>query len=285
MAVQTFQRQLQQILASYAGTVTTGFLYEAGNKFYIPITYDNFTTPDLTPSVNATVGQSKLVASTAGAFDNVRIGDIVESLSGGGALTALTTVTHSCYAPEGQMYVVYPSDLTSVTLNVQAGDAVTSLTADVVPASTVVDKIDYNTRRIFLSNAVGVAGDVIDDLTFAAPARVTSVRPSTSATNANEIDIDTTVSTGGSGLTATIVNGAREAVSHVVRLEPISNTTGSKVTYTASVSVLTGTEVKGAANGLNNINVENLNYTTVGSYSFDGDSFLINARLPRPASI
>lgn len=285
MATQTFQRQLQQIIAAYAGEVTTGFLYEAGNKFYIPFTYDNFSTPDLSPVVNCTTGQSRLNATVAGSLDTVRVGDIVSALSGSGALTAKATIDRDCYAPKGQKYVVYPSTFTAGTLGVKAGDAVTGATASVIPSNTVVDKIDYDTFRIFLNNAIGSAGDVVDTLTFAPPARVTAVRTSTATSNANQVDIDTTIATGASGVTATIKNGAKEAVSHVLRIEPLDNTTGSKVGYTVSVSVLNGDDVKGSANGLNNIDVETLTYTTVGTYNFDGDAFLVKARLPRPTTV
>lgn len=285
MATQTFQRQLQQIITAYAGDIDTGYIHEEANKFYIPFTFNNFTSPDLTPTVNATTSQTKLTAATAGGFDNVRVGDVLVSLSGSGALTTKATFDRTCYCPRGQKYVVYPHTFTSETLNVQAGDAVTSATTNVLGAGITVDKIDYASRRIFLSAAVGTAGDAVDVLTFAPPVRVTAVRTSTALTNANQIDIDSTIATGGSGLTATIQNGAKEAVSHVVRIEPINNSTGSKVTYTVSVSILSGTDVIGAPNGLNNINVTTLAYSTVGTYNFDADEFLVKARLPRPATV
>lgn len=284
MATQTFQRQLAQIITAYAGDIDTGYIHEADNKFYIPFTFNNFTSPDLTPTVNATTSQSKLTATVAGGFDNVRVGDILVSLSGAGAITAKATFDRTCYCPRGLNYVVYPHTFTSSTLNVQAGDAVTSATTNVLPAGVFVDKIDYATRRIFLTDVVGTAGDAVDALTFAPPVRVTAVRTSTALANANQIDIDSTISTGGTGLTATISNGAREAVSHVLRVEPLSNTTGSKATYTVSVSTLTGLGVIGSANGLNNIDVTTLSYSTAGTYSFDADEFLVKARLPRPTT-
>lgn len=285
MATQTFQRQLQQIIAAYAGTVETGYIYEAGNKFYIPFLYTGFSTPDLTPTVNATATQTRLNAATPGAFDNIRVGDIVSGLSGAGALTAKATVVRNCYGAKTTDYVVYPSNLTPATLGVSAGDAVTSATTNVVAANTIVEKIDYATFRIFLSNPIGSAGDVVDALTFTPPVRVTAVRKSTATSNANQIDIDTTVATGGSGLTATIKNGAKEAVSHVIRIEPLNSTTNSKVNYSVGVSILNGENVRGSANGLNNVDVEALAYINVGSYSFDADEFLVKARLPRPTTV
>ena len=161
MATQSFQRQLQQTNAPFNGSITTGFLFEDDNKFYIPFTFDNFTAPNMEVTVNAVAGATKLVATTPGALDNIRVGDIVNSLSSG-TVTAKATFTRSCYCPRGQSYVIYPHTFTSSTLNVQAGDVVTSATANVVPSSTVVDKIDYSTRRIFLSNPIGTAGDVTD---------------------------------------------------------------------------------------------------------------------------
>ena len=284
MATQSFQRQLQQTNAPFNATITTGFLYEASNKFYIPFTFDNFSAPDLTVTVNAVAGATKLVAVTPGALDEIRVGDVVNSLSSG-TLTTKATFTRSCYCPRGQSYVIYPHTFTSSTLTVQAGDVVTSATANVVPSSTVVDKIDYATRRIFLSNPIGTAGDVTDTLTFAPPIRVTAVRLSTAATNPNEIDIDSTVGTGANGVIATIKNGAREAVSHIFRVEPLNSTASGKAEYSVGVAMMTGKEVKGSANGLNNIDATTVGYVNLGVASFDGDVFLTNARLPRPTSV
>jgi hypothetical protein len=284
MAIQSFQRPLVTQASIFDATVTPGFITEDNaDKFYLPIMYDNFTIPNLTPVVNTTTGQARLNAVTAGDFDNVRVGDIVSSLSAG-ALTAKATIDRSCYAVKGQFYVVYPVTFTSSTLGVKVGDAVTGATANVIPANTVVDKIDYATRRIFLSNAVGTAGDIIDVLTFTPPVRVTAVRPSTATTNANQIDIDSTIATGANGATATIKGGAREAISHVLRIEPVDTTVGSRVAYQISVSILAGTAVVGSASGNSDIDFTTLAYVTVGTYNFDADVFLLAARLPRPVS-
>lgn len=285
MATQNFQRRLEQILSGYAGKVAPGFIHETGNVFYIPFTYDDFVAPDITADINCVTSQTKLTAVTAGGFDNIREGDVLSSLGGSAVFAAKATIDRSCYAPKGQYYVVYPSTFNSGTLGVKAGDAVTSATANVVPSNTVVDKIDYSTNRIYLDKVIGAAGDVIDVLTFTPPVRVTAVRKSTATANANQVDIDSTITTGANGVVATFKNGAREAVSHVLRLEPLNNTTGSKVSYALSVAILDGSDVKGSANGLNNVDVTALSYTALQGYSFDGDNFLIAARLPRPTSV
>jgi hypothetical protein len=129
---------------------------------------------------------------------------------------------------------------------------------------------------------VGTAGTGAQDIIFTPPVRVTAVRDSKATANANQVDISVAVSTGSATAKDVVfAGGAREAVSHVIRLEPLNNTTGSKANYAVGVAVLDGKEVKGAANGLNNIDVTALTYTSVGTYNFDADSFLSLARNPR----
>jgi hypothetical protein len=284
MATQSFLRQLSVVNATLAADIDLGFLSEGSNRYYLPFTFNNFTSPSIVVSTTSVTSQSKLTATTAAGFDGIRVGDVVSGLSGSGAFTAPATIDRTCFCPKGLNYVVYPDTFTSSTLGLYAGDPITSATNNVIASNTVIDKIDYATRRIFLSANVGSAGNVIDVLTVAPRVRVTAVRLSTATLNPNEVDLNTTVSTGGTALNATFVNGAREAVHSVLRFEPISNTTGARVQYTVSVATPDGLGVKGSPEGLNGLDVATLAYTPVGTYTFDADTFMINARLPRPTS-
>jgi hypothetical protein len=273
-----FQRKLQSVVSEFDGVISAGYVAEAAGKFYLPLTFDDFSAPDISVSgVTLSNGATKLVGS-AGAFDNIRVGDIVASTSTGG-ITAKSAVTRTVYTVKGQKYVVYADTFNSSTIGVKAGDAVSG---DGVAANSVVDRIDYDTRRIFLDK--NLTASAVADLDFTPPTRVTAVRKSTATVNPNEVDIDSTVSSAGASSTVVFNNGAKEAVFAVLRLEPVDNETGSKLLINAAVAYLDGKLVQGSANGLNGIDVTALTYIGLTSLSVDGDLFITNARVPSPTT-
>lgn len=279
MATQTIKRALQTVTADFAGIITPGFVTEVADKFYLPIGFDDFVAPNqVITTTNAVSAATKLVNTAVGKFNDVRVGDQVVSLSAG-TLTAKADITRTCNTFTGLKKVVYASTFTSSTIGVKAGDPVTGTG---IPANTVVDRIDYAQRTIYLDKNATADGSVV--LTFSPPVRVTAVRKSTATANANEIDIDSTVATAGTSVSVTIKPGAREAVTAVLRIEPVSNTTGARANYNVSVSVLDGLEVKGSDSGFNGLDFTTLNYINLGSYGFDADAFLVTARIPRPTA-
>lgn len=280
MANISIKRQLQSITADFNGTVETGFLYESAGKFYLPLTLDDFSAPDITlTAVAGALNATKLTSAVVGKFDNIREGDIVTSTSVG-ALTPPADTVRNCYTVKDLKYIVYADTFNASNLNVQAGDAVTGTG---IGTNAVVDKIDYPTRRIFLSVASTASAAV--DVTFEHPVRVTAVRTSKATANANQVDIDGTVSTAIVNSSVVFTPGAREAVMGVLQLQPVSNSTGSRLSYNAFISILDGTKVIGAANGLNNIDVASLNYVSIGTFGIELDRFLLTARVPSPTSV
>jgi hypothetical protein len=274
------KRKLQITEATFNYNLAEGMIVEEATDFYyIPLAVSSFAPDDLSiTNVDSVTSNTKLTSLVSGKFDKVRVGDVIKTLSAG-VVAAKATFNRDCFVPTGLKYVIYPSTYDNTTLAVQSGDAVTGTG---IPASTHVVSIDYTNRRIILNNAATATG--INTLVFAPPIRVTAVRPSTATGFANEIDIDSTVTTGASGATLTVGIGAKQAVFQVIRLTPVGSSTDGKLSVTVSASILDGKEVKGSIAGLNGIDFSDLSYFTVGTYAFDLDAFLETARLTRPLS-
>lgn len=282
MATVSFQRPLAVSTAATTADLDTGFIIEDTSKYYLPLTFNNFAAPNIVSTgITAVTGETKIscvapLTGVAGQLDNIRVGDIVVSGTGAFALTAKSTFTRTCSTFQGMPFIIYAHTFTSSTLNVKAGDAITGTG---IPASTFVDKIDYATRRIFLTaNATATGSDV---MTFQPPVRVTAVRKSTATAFPNEIDIDSTIGTGATGVSVTFQVGLTEAAHNILKIEPISNTTGSRVSFSVSVSpTLPETLVPGNS-GISDSSVTTLNYITVGTFGVDADAFFTKARLPQ----
>lgn len=277
MATQVIKRPKLNTGIDYTFTLSAGWLTEQNNLFYLPLTFDNFSAPNLTKE--ATDGASAantITAGTAGDFDDLRPGDEITA-SSVGTFTTPSTFTRDCVVVGNSKMVIYPNTFTASNLNVHAGDAVSGTG---IGASAKVDKIDYSRRIIYLDvdNTADGAGIT---LTFAPPVRITAVRLSTATSNANQIDINTTIDDAIVDGDLTIKNGAREAVYAVLRTQDVDNTTGSRANTNIGVAYLDGKEVKGSASGLNGIDVTALNYVAVGTIGFDADAFLTNARVPK----
>lgn len=283
MASISFKRQLQTILSTYNATIVSGVVKETAGKFYLPFSFDTFSAPDITvEGVTVTSGATKLVGPD-GAFDDIRVGDEVGAPSTG-SLTAKSDITvDECFTFNGLPFVMYPSTVNLATAGVKAGDAVAG---GGIPVSTKVDKIDYDNRTIYLTNACTESAiqSGEDILTFTPPIRVTAVRTSEATSNANEVDIDTTVATTGAAADVDFTPGANEAVAMVLRVEPLSNSTGGRLNATVGVAYIDGTLIRGSATGYSNLDFTALNYITLGTMGIDGDDFLVKARVPRPTS-
>lgn len=283
MGTISIKRALQEVSATYTLDTLSGVPFDSGNISYLPLIFDNFE--DDVPNISVTgatltSGQGTISVG-AGQADNVRVGDTISAASGGGTFTAPATLTRTCVTLQSLPILVYAHTLNSGTLGVHVGDAVSGTG---IPVGAKVDRIDYAKRHIYLTaNCTATASGI--EVTVTPPVRVTAVRASTATSNANQIDINTTVDTGATGSTLTVVNGANEAVHSVLRIEPINNTTGARANFLVGVSHLDGKSVRGSANGLNNIDATTLTYTTVGTIGFDSETFLANARVPKPTAV
>jgi len=277
----TVKRQLITTTADFTSNLGINPVVVVADDQYIPLTVDLAQT-DITALVIPIATQSKLVATVVGAFDKVRVGDFVSSVATG-SLTAKSdgTIT-GAYLVSGLKYFVYPATYNSSTLEVKAGDVVTVASAGTgIPANTTVLKIDHGTRQVWIDKAL--TESKVADITVTKKIRVTAVRKSTATSNPNEIDFDSTVATTGTSGLVTIKGGATSGVVAVFKLTPIDSTNGiAKVNI--GQSVLTGDKVIGTPDGLNNIVVQNLVYTSLGIVSFDLDKFLLTAGVVAPTS-
>jgi hypothetical protein len=278
------KRTILNTLADFTSSLVLGVPKEISGSFYIPFSLDSFSAPNISITGCTLTSTQTRINGTASAFDNVRVGDIVTSTSTG-TLTAKTALTvDNCYTAQGLPFVTYPHTVDLATVGVKAGDAVSG---GGIAANTKVDKIDYDSRRIYLTencSATGIqtSGNI---LTFTPPIRVTAVRPSTATANANQIDIDTSVATSGAASTVVITPGAGEAVAYVLKVTPVDNTTGSQLSSTVEFALVPGTAVVGSTTGYNNLTFTTLTYLSLPAIKFDLDSYLTAARFPRPASV
>lgn len=278
MVAVSFKRELITTQSTVNVDIIPGYLNETSDAMYLPLLVDDFTAPDLSITGCTLTSAATKIVGTAGKFDDVRIGDIVSAASTG-TLTAKATVERACGTFTGLKFVVYPSTNNSTNLGVKVGDAVTGTG---IPANTVVDKIDHSTRRIFLDKNVTANGSEVT-LTFAPPVRVTAVRPSTASSNANEIDIDSTVATNGANSTITIKTGGREAAVAILKITPVGSTSNGRVNVNVGFSSIAGAELVGTADG-QPANMNTRGYSSLGSLVIDADAYFLAARVPRPTN-
>jgi hypothetical protein len=277
MSTVTFKRALQTLTSTYTASVIAGIISETAGKIYLPLSFDSFDAPDISIDGCTLTSTQTKISGAAGAFDNVRVGDIVTSTSTG-TLTAKSAVTiNTCYVAKLLPYIIYPD--TADISGIKAGDAVTGTG---IGADCLVDKIDTVSRIIYLTVANTAAG--ANNITFTPPVRVTAVRPSTALSNANQIDIDTTIATSGAASTIVITPGAGEAIFAVLRVEPLSNSTGGRLNVALSVYYGDGADVKGSTTGYSELTFSTLSYSSLSTFGIDADTFLVDARLPRPTS-
>jgi hypothetical protein len=285
MSISSFvQLPLVTAYSNYAFQYFVGFLTEDSTNEYLPITITQFSIPTFTiPNVPLVLSATTLTG-VSGAFDNVRVGDIIQSVSTG-AITAKSLVARTgFFLPSGSKFVVYPESYNSSTLGVKAGDAVTVTASGTgIPVNSVVTRIDHASRTIYINNAITGASKIAD-LDFTPPTRVTAVRTSTATLNPNQIDFDSAVGTANASSTLTILPGAREAVFAALRLTPVSNSSAGQLNVNVAFATLPGSGVVGSANGLNNIDPTVLSYSTVGTIPVQLSKFLLDARVPAPTT-
>ncbi len=252
-----------------------------GDSQYVPITIEA-AQADITASVIPIATQSKLKAEVAGAFDKVRVGDFITAVATG-SLTAKSNVTvTAAYLASGLKEITFDETYNSTNLGVKSGDAITVASAGTgIPANTIVTKIDYLARKIYVDKAL--TESKVANLQVTPKIRVTAVRKSTAVANPNEIDFDSTVATTGVAGNATIKGGAVDGVFTVLRITPVDSLTNSKATLAISSATLTGAEVKGSTEGFNGLVYDTLTYSNIGQYQTDLDTYRTLAGVNPPA--
>ena len=278
-----FKRNLLNTQTDASGNLGTNPASVIGDNQYVPITLALTQTQRSITGCTLTNTQSKIVG-TSGAFDKVRVGDFLTSVSTG-SLTAKSAVTiTSAYILSGLKEIVFPETYDSSTLGAKAGDAITVASSGTgIPANTVITKIDYANRKIYLNNACTESG--VKNLTVTPKIRVTAVRKSTAVSNANEIDFDSTCASSGSNSTLVVDGGATDGVVTVLKITPVDSTTNGNGSIAISAATLDGSLVLGTPAGLNNLgDLSLLNYAALGAYTTNFDKFLVTAGVDSPTS-
>jgi hypothetical protein len=261
-------------------TLSTNPVQVIGDAQYVPVTID-LAQADITASVIPIATQSKLKAEVAGAFDNVRVGDFITAVATG-SLTAKSNVSvTNAYLASGLKEITYDETYNSTNLGVKSGDAITVAAAGTgIPSNTIVTKIDYAARKIYVDKAL--TETKLATLSITPKIRVTAVRKSTATANANEVDFDSTVATTGVAGNVTIKGGAIDGVFTVLRLLPLDNEVNSKAALSISTATLDGSQVKGSTEGYNGLAYDTLNYSNIGQYQTDLDSYRTKAGVAAP---
>lgn len=274
MSVLTFERKKLDVTNTYTATVTVGAVARQANDFYLPVTIDGFTTPDVvlaSASIAGTSGQNKITSTTPDYFKAVYVGDIVSTTTDFVAGPSAPVLTDIALNALSNVFV-YPSTFTSITLPLAAGDTVTSTS---LPVNTVVDKIDYANRIVYLSNPSPVT--IIENVTVIKPLRVTAKN----LTN-TEITVSRNLSAvAGSGGPLTVKRGAQEALLGLLKIAPVGSTTSGTVSLQVGAYKNQGDKVDYSANGSGYSAPEELNYVSLGSVSIDADAFLEAAGIAR----
>jgi hypothetical protein len=276
MASAILKRPLEVTDQSLTVNLSYGAVQELGDMYYVPLTLDDVSIPDISvTAVSGTTGSAFLTTATVGAFDNVRVGDVIKTFSGSGSVGTSTTTLVDCYTAGDLKEIKYTAAY-AANLTVKAGDAVSGTGIGV---GAVVDKIDLASRTIYVTvdnTASGVA-----DIAFDAPARVIAVSKSTEATNPNRITIDRNLATGPAAETLVIGGGVKEAVIAILQINPVDNTTGSRLSFNLGVHYPNATTIGGSATGLGDVSYATLGYTGLQGLSVDIDTFLTGLRVPR----
>lgn len=279
MTTITFERQKLEITDPFVATISVNNPVEVGSNIYIPVTIDNFGIPDKDiPTVALVSADTKLTTTVSGAFDSLKVGDMVSALSAG-ALTALSSGTITdLVTVAGSNIAIYPSTLTSSTLPAKAGDAISGTN---IAANTVIDKIDYAKKLIYLTNNATTTG--VSDATVDYLPRITAVRGSTWPVVAerNQVDIDTSVSTAAASSTVTFKSGVREALLGAIQISPVGSDTNGTISLQVNSYKNTGSLVTPSNDGTGANNYATFNYSNLGNITLNADEFLVDAGVPR----
>ena len=251
-----------------------------GDAEYIPITIA-VAQADITASVIPIATQSKLKAEVAGAFDKVRVGDFITAVATGSLTAKSNVAVNNVYLASGLKEITYDENYNSTNLGVKSGDAITVASAGTgIPANTIVTKIDYVARKIYIDKAL--TESKVASVSVTPKIRVTAVRKSTAVANPNEIDFDSTVATTGVAGNVTIKGGAVDGVFTVLRVVPVDNAVNAKATLSIASATLTGSEVKGSTEGFNGLVYDTLTYSNIGQYQTDLDTYRTKAGVAAP---
>jgi len=247
---------------------------------YIPITIA-LAQADITASVIPIATQSKLKAEVAGAFDKVRVGDFITAIATGSLTAKSNVAVNNVYLASGLKEITYDETYNSTNLGVKSGDAITVASAGTgIPANTIVTKIDYVNRKIYIDKTL--TESKVANVSVTPKIRVTAVRKSTATSNPNEIDFDSTVATTGVAGNVTIKGGAVDGVLTVIRVTPVDNPTNAKAAITIDTTALNGSQVKGSTEGFNGLVYDTLTYNNVGRYETDLDTYRTLAGVAAP---
>lgn len=279
MASITFERAKLDTTDTYSATIALSTPRAIGNRYYIPVTIDEFNAPNYTVSnANGVATQSTLTSATSGAFDNVRVGDTFVS-STGLTLDAIATTTVDVVTATGSLVAIYDAAYTSSNLPVRAGDVISGLN---IPGGTIVDKIDYTNKLLYLDTAA--TADGAESATVAPPVRVTAVRNSEwpDVATRNQIDIDTTIATVTlSDFDVVFKPGSREALLAAIRVSPLGSATTGTISIEVSGYKNSGENVMASNDGTGVGDFTAYNYLNLGNLTMNADEFLLDARVPR----
>jgi hypothetical protein len=251
-----------------------------GDAEYIPITIA-LAQADITASVIPIATESKLRAVVAGAFDNVRVGDFITAVATGSLTAKSNVAVNNVYLASGLKEITYDENYNSTNLGVKSGDAITVASAGTgIPANTIVTKIDYVARKIYIDKAL--TESKVASVSVTPKIRVTAVRKSTATANANEIDFDSTVATTGVAGNVTIKGGAVDGVFTILKVTPVDSLTSAKAVITIDTVSLNGSEVKGSVEGFNGLVYDTLTYNNIGRYETDLDTYRTLAGVAAP---
>ena len=260
--------------------LSTNPIKTIGDSEYVPVTIA-VAQADITASVIPIATQSKLKAEVAGAFDKVRVGDFITAVATG-SLTAKSNVSiNNVYLASGLKEITYDENYNSTNLGVKSGDAITVASAGTgIPANTIVTKIDYVARKIYIDKAL--TESKVASVSVTPKIRVTAVRKSTAVANPNEIDFDSTVATTGVAGNVTIKGGAVDGVLTVLRLTPVDNAVNAKATLSIASATLDGSQVVGSTEGFNGLDYSALTYSNIGQYQIDLNNYRTKAGVAAP---
>lgn len=251
-----------------------------GDSEYIPVTIA-LAQADITASVIPIATESKLRAVVAGAFDKVRVGDFITAVATGSLTAKSNVAVNNVYLASGLKEITYDENYNSTNLGVKSGDAITVASAGTgIPANTIVTKIDYVARKIYIDKAL--TESKVASVSVTPKIRVTAVRKSTAVANANEIDFDSTVATTGVAGNVTIKGGAVDGIFTVIRVTPVDSLTNAKAVITIDTTALNGSQVKGSTEGFNGLAYDTLIYNNIGRYETDLDTYRTLAGVAAP---
>lgn len=276
MSVVTFKRKKLETVNTETATVALGAVVQQGNDFYLPIVLDNFTVPNVTiPLVTGASGQSKMSSLTPNYFKKVKVGD--ELVSGIDVVPPVNVTASDLSFTIGSNVVVYPSTMTSATLQVKVGDEI--LSTAVPGGSTFVDRIDYVNKLIYITE--DATSTVYGSVQVKKPVRITAKNTAgteiTISTNLAQSGVDAAAAYGG----VVFKKGATEALLCMLKVSPVGSSTGGNVSIQVSGYKGSGDKVEYTANASGASAPQSLNYVNLGTLSLDADEFLESAGIPR----